>query len=81
MPVGTTLLEATQRAGLPIASACDADGLCAGCALRVVEGAEALDAERPDETAAKRRNRVEDGLRLACRVLLRADTVVTAPYW
>ena len=81
MPAGTTLLEATRRAGLPVASACDADGLCAGCALQIVEGLDALDRETDDETRAKQRNRVDQGLRLACRVRLRADAVVTSSYW
>ncbi|MBW2668000.1 MAG: hypothetical protein JRE13_17055, partial [Deltaproteobacteria bacterium] len=35
---GTPLLEAAQKAGLPIASGCSANGLCARCGLQVVAG-------------------------------------------
>lgn len=78
---GTTLLEAAQRAGLPIASACGADGLCGRCGLEILEGSAALGAESASEQRSKRRNRVEAGQRLACRVILSADARVRASYW
>jgi ferredoxin len=81
VPAGTTLLEAARRAGLPIASACAADGLCARCGLRVLAGAEGLPPESAAERDAKQRNRIEPELRLACRVALRTDVEVTASYW
>jgi ferredoxin len=81
VPQGTTLLEAARRAGLPIASACGADGLCARCGLRILAGAESLPPESTAERDAKRRNRVEPDLRLACRVAPRSDVEVTASYW
>ncbi len=80
VPPGTSVLEAIRRAGLPVASACDASGLCGRCAVRVL-GEEPLPGEAPDEAAAKRRNRVEPGLRLACRLAATRDIEVTATYW
>jgi ferredoxin len=81
VPSGTTLLEAVRSAGLPIASACDASALCGRCGVRVLAGAETLADESAAETKAKRRNRVEDELRLACRVQLEGDLEITASYW
>ena len=78
---GTTLLEAARRAGLPSASACGADGLCGRCGLEILEGEAAGGAESESETRSKRRNRVESGQRLACRVILSADARVRASYW
>jgi len=78
---GTTLLEAARCAGLPIASACGAGGLCGRCGLEILEGAEALGAESDDEQRSKRRNRVDASQRLACRVILSADARVRASYW
>jgi ferredoxin len=81
VPVGTTLLEAIRAAGLPAASACGAEGLCARCGVLVLAGAENLEAESADEAEAKRRNRVPPELRLACRVAPHTDVEVTASYW
>jgi ferredoxin, 2Fe-2S len=78
---GTNLLEAIRRAGLPIARACGAEGLCGRCGVRPLAGAEALGAETPMERSAKARNRVAPDCRLACRVAVAGDVEVTAPYW
>ena len=81
VPAGTTLLEAARRAGLPVASACGADGLCARCGLDILQGAERLPPESENELRIKHANRIDEGLRLACRIRLDCDLVVTAPYW
>ena len=78
---GTTLLEAARRAGLPMASACGADGLCARCGVRVLSGAGALSAEGLAEARQKRRNRIDPALRLACRAAVSGDVEVSASYW
>ena len=62
---GTTLWEAVRSAGLPIASACGADGICGRCGVTVLEGSETLAAETPREAEVKRRNRVDPTQRLA----------------
>ena len=81
VPAGTTLLEAARSAGLPVASACGADGICARCGLQILSGADSISPESAGEARAKRSNRVDAELRLACRVPVEADLVVTAPYW
>ena len=81
VPAGTNLLEATRLAELPIASACGAGGLCARCGLEILQGADWLPTESPTEARAKHANRVDDRLRLACRIELQGDLVVTATYW
>lgn len=78
---GTTLFDACRRAGLPLASACGGDALCGRCGVRMLGGAAALPAESERETLAKRRNRVDPGLRLACCVAPSGDVDVTTPYW
>jgi ferredoxin len=81
VPHGTTLLEAARSAGLPVASACGADGLCARCGLDILEGGERLRPESAHEIRVKAANRIDGRLRLACRIELTFDLVVTAPYW
>jgi ferredoxin len=78
---GGTLHDAARQAGLPIASACGADGLCARCGVEVVAGREHLPPESEDEARAKRRNRIEPNLRLGCRVAPTGNVVITTPYW
>ena len=78
---GTTLLEAARRAGLPMASACGADGICGRCGVRVLAGGSLLSAERAEEASVKRRNRVDPGLRLSCRAAVHGPVEVTASYW
>ncbi|MBS1106122.1 MAG: hypothetical protein H6Q91_1624 [Deltaproteobacteria bacterium] len=80
-PRGTTVLDAAIAAGLPIARSCGAEGVCAKCAVCVVEGGEHLSPEAADETRIKRRNRVDAVLRLACRARIHGDVTVTASYW
>jgi 2Fe-2S ferredoxin len=78
---GTSLLDAARRAGLPVASACGADGLCGRCGMRVLAGEAHLSAETPGESRIKQRNRIAPELRLACRASVGGDVEVTAPYW
>ena len=78
---GTTLLEATRRAGLPLARACGAHGLCGRCGVRILAGGDAIPPEAEGEMRVKRLNRVDPSLRLACRVAPGADVEVTASYW
>ncbi len=81
VPAGTTLLEAARRAGLPVASACGADGICARCGLEILEGAETIAPETERERDVKRRNRIAAALRLSCYIDIAGDMTVTAPYW
>ena len=76
-----TLLEATRRAGLPIASACGENGACARCGLQILEGAETLESETESEQRIKERNRIDPELRLACCVRPQGDLKVRAAYW
>ena len=78
---GVALIEAVVQAGLPIARACDAGGLCARCGLSVLSGQARLSAPDAEEGSAKQRNRVPDDFRLACQARVHGDVLVTAAYW
>ncbi len=81
VPRGTPLVDAVRAAGLPLASACGADGLCARCGVEVLDASAPLPAEGEPERRAKQRNRIAPGLRLACRLRADADLSLSAPYW
>lgn len=76
---GTLLIDAIRAAGLPIASPCGDDLICAKCGVWIHEGRTTREA--PVERDAKRRNRVPEGQRLACALRVRDDLVVSADYW
>jgi ferredoxin len=76
---GATLLDATRRAGLPVARACGGAGLCSRCGVQVLSGP--VSGESAREVRAKRANRVDPELRLACLARPEGDVVVTAAYW
>lgn len=78
---GTNLVEAAASVGLPIAQACGAEGVCARCGIRVLQGEEDLPPEAEEERRAKERNRIPPELRLACRLRPSHDLTITAPYW
>ena len=78
---GTTLIEAARRAGLPVASACGADGLCGRCGMQVLAGAGGLTPETDAEARVKRLNRVPPEQRLACRCRVTGPVEVSAGYW
>ena len=76
-----TLLEATRAVDLPIASACGENGACARCGLGILEGAENLASETDRERIIKERNRIDQDLRLACRIRPLGNLTVRAAYW
>jgi uncharacterized 2Fe-2S/4Fe-4S cluster protein (DUF4445 family) len=81
VPPGTLILDAARQAGMPMASACGANGLCARCGVNVLDGAEWISSETPDEVEAKKANRIDPSQRLSCRVTVSGDVKITAPYW
>lgn len=76
---GSTLAAAVCAAGLPLAAGCSLGGLCGSCAVRVAGAGVAPETVR--EHRVKARNRVGEGLRLACFVAIRGDLEVSADYW
>lgn len=74
-------MEAAQRAGLPIASACSGGSLCARCGLQILRGEEHLPPESEQERKIKTRNRIESDLRLACQSHPTGPMEVTTRYW
>jgi adenylate cyclase len=81
VPAGTTLLRAAREVGLPVASGCGENHLCALCGLEIVEGSETLPPESDEELEIKQLNRVDAKLRLSCHLEVVGDLVVSAQYW
>lgn len=67
-----------RRAGVPIASACEGEGICGRCALSM-QGA--LPPASPEELRCMAQQGVAPGLRLACCVRSAHPLELHAPYW
>jgi len=74
VPVGTTLLDAAQRAGLYLTSLCGGDGVCGKC--KVVVSAGNVDAP---PSALLCEEEVRSGTVLACQARVRSDVTVALP--
>lgn len=78
---GENLMTALQQRGVPVASSCLGDAVCAKCRLKVLEGAENLSAPGPDEAFLLERENIPSGTRISCQCLILGDVSVDAPYW
>ncbi len=82
---GENLMSALMAAGLPVASSCHGDGICAKCGVFVDSAGpaieEALTPITEDEAGFRERGELVEGKRLSCQCRVLGDIVVDAPYW
>jgi adenylate cyclase len=76
VPLGLSILEASQLSGIPHASVCGGRGRCSTCRVRVTAGLEALPSPSPQETAVLARAGAGADVRLACQLRPKADVAV-----
>ncbi len=82
---GDNLMSALLAEGLPIASSCHGDGICAKCGV-FVESADpsvgvALTPLTADELGFRERGDLPENKRLSCQCGVLGDIIVDAPYW
>ncbi|NUN07422.1 MAG: (2Fe-2S)-binding protein [Bdellovibrio sp.] len=78
---GANLMKSLLEAGLPVASSCDGDGVCAKCKIQILEGAENLSAENDTEQFLKEKNNLAKNIRISCQTEVHGDVKVDASYW
>jgi 2Fe-2S ferredoxin len=78
---GAPLMASLLAAGLPVASSCHGDGICAKCRLQILEGHESLSPPNALETALRDRLRFPRTTRLSCQAAVLGDVCVDASYW
>ncbi|MEK2644023.1 2Fe-2S iron-sulfur cluster-binding protein [Bdellovibrio sp. BCCA] len=78
---GANLMKSLLDAGLPVASSCDGDGVCAKCKIIIVEGGENLSGENETEVFLKETNNIPSGMRISCQTEVFGDVTVDATYW
>ncbi len=67
VPLGTSILEASQLNGIAHASVCGGRGRCSTCRVRIISGARALPFAKPEEKRVLRGVNAPPDVRLACQ--------------
>ncbi len=78
---GTNLMTTIIKANLPIGSSCSAEGVCARCFVKVVEGMENLTAPTPLEKKLLVREKLKFDVRISCLTRVNGPVVITTSYW
>ena len=81
VPVGSNLMQALLDAGLPVASSCRGEGVCAKCRVEIVSGVRNLGPENELEKFLRERHSIEREIRVSCQVTVLGDIVVDTTYW
>ncbi len=75
------LLDTAWRCDVPLASSCGGQGVCGDCVVTIIEGAGNLAPPDVVERAWLDREARPADVRLACRLHVLGDAVVTTTYW
>ncbi|HVK61066.1 MAG TPA: 2Fe-2S iron-sulfur cluster-binding protein [Bdellovibrionales bacterium] len=81
VPEGTNLMKALLEGGLPVASSCRGDGVCAKCRIQIVSGKENLSPENDREKFLREKFSISRSERVSCQTEIRGDVTVTTSYW
>lgn len=81
VPTGTTLMQALLDAGVPVASSCRGDGVCAKCRIEITDGRKNLTPENSLELYLRERFQIEKAIRVSCQTQILGDITVTTSYW
>ncbi len=79
--VGANLMKVLLAAGIPVASSCGGDAVCAKCVLQVLEGAENLSPINVDEGFLAEIGKVPKNCRVSCQTEVLGDISIDARYW
>ncbi|WP_413289101.1 2Fe-2S iron-sulfur cluster-binding protein [Bdellovibrio sp. HCB337] len=78
---GANLMKSLLAAGLPVASSCNSDGVCAKCGIRIIEGMEHLSEPNSTELFLKEKNNIRKEFRISCQTQVLGDILIDAGYW
>jgi ferredoxin, 2Fe-2S len=81
VPMGANLMQSLLAAGVPVASSCRGDGVCAKCRIEVTEGANNLSPRNPLEVSLADRHQIPHSERISCQTEILGDITVDTPYW
>lgn len=68
-------------AGLPVASSCSGDGICAKCKIIIIEGLDHLSPENDVEQFLKMKHKLPLSIRISCQTFVHGDITIDTSYW
>jgi len=74
-------MQALLDGGLPVASSCSGDGVCAKCKIEILEGMENLSPENETESFLRESKGIPKGQRVSCQVQVLGDITINTTYW
>lgn len=81
VPEGANLMSALLKAGMPVASSCHGDGVCAKCLIMIVSGQDQLSSPNACELNLRSQNQIGEGHRVSCQTEVNGDIEVDTSYW
>lgn len=78
---GENLMQALLKGGVPVASSCHGDGICAKCRLQVAQGFENLSVPNDTELFLREKFQLAPNQRISCQTLVNGDIEIDASYW
>ena len=81
VPMGANLMRALLAAGLPVASSCNGDGVCAKCRVTISSGGPGLTKPTALEIKLTATSGLRADERISCQVRVRSDVEIDASYW
>ena len=78
---GTNLRLELIANGIPVASSCAGDGVCAKCGIIIISGNENLSPVKEEEIHLKIKNQLNSQYRISCLVSIHGDITIDTPYW
>ena len=78
---GANLMKTLTDAGVPVASSCQGEGVCAKCKIRILEGRENLSKENSTEADLREIHDLPSDERISCQTQVFGDIKVDARYW
>jgi 2Fe-2S ferredoxin len=81
VPTDSNLMQALLAGGLPVASSCKGDGVCAKCRIQITEGARNLSPQNEVEIFLRERHGLNADERISCQTQVLGDITVATGYW
>lgn len=78
---GSNLMTALLEAGVPVASSCNGDGVCAKCKIKIIEGLENLSPENETEKFLKNKESFDKSVRISCQTKVLGNITIDTNYW
>lgn len=78
---GALLMPVLLAAGLPVASSCHGDGVCAKCRVVVIAGSENLSRVEGVEQMLRDRLKIPKDVRISCQTKVLGDVTIDTSYW